>query len=184
MRRASPSTCRLLVPESGLGGLLTPPSSNAQGPLPCAISPPACAVPGGLQFGFYTNQKERQSVCVGERENVCECVSVCVCICTGADFFFVWCVDYGVATPCRLPTFPGLFFERALQRYGLFCIRDLFCLINSTSMRLSSLATGWRRPTERFIRSFPAKEPYNYAALERDLKDKASDGSWPPSAYL
>ena len=185
MRRASPSTCRLLVPESGLGGLLTPPSSNAQGPLPCAISPPACAVPGGLRFGFYTNQKERQSVCVGERKCVCECVCVCVRV----------FVQVRISSSCgvlimgwqRLVGFLHFQVSFSKEPYtdmSSFTDETSFFLINSTSMRLSSLATGWRRPTERFIRSFPAKEPYNYAALERDLKDKASYGSWPPSAYL
>ena len=167
-------------------GVFSRPLAATRRALSPARFPPRRAQSQGVYGSGFIPTRKKDRACVWEREKMCECVCVCacVCICTGADFFLVWCVDYGVATPCRLPTFPGLFFERALQRYGLLCIRDLFCLINSTRMRLSSLATGWRRPTERFIRSFPAKEPYNYAALERDLKDKASYGSWPPSAYL
>ena len=135
--------------------------------------------------GLYQPERKTERVCGRERK----CVSVCVCVrvCVFVQVrISSWCgvLIMGWQRLVGFLHFQVSFSKEPYTNMSSFTDETSFFWINSTRMRLSSLATGWRRPTERFIRSFPAKEPYNYAGLERDLKDKASYGSWPPSAYL
>ena len=92
-------------------GVFSRPLAATRRALCPARFPPRRAQSQGVYSSGFIPTRKKDRACVWEREKMC--VSVCVCICTGADFFFVWCVDYGVATPCRLPTFPGLFFRKS-----------------------------------------------------------------------